>query len=473
MFIEELQNNNYTTNTKGGLYYNTSYNANLDLFSMVLRFKDENEIKRIFKHAYIENKELTTANILYNLDIRGGKGERRAFKELFKNLCFRNKELALKVMNYIPKLGRYDYLLEAFKTPLWDDAVALIKMQLESDIKSDNPSLLAKWMPSLRTHNTNNYVAKVLCKALGYEEKEYRKVLSTLRTNINIVEKNLTTSNYGNIDYSKVPSKAMNKYLNVFTQKDSDRYQEYLEAVRSGESKINAGVLAPYDIIKSIFKGRNSNALNEMWNAQKDYVNGIEKNVLVVADVSGSMMSYNMLPLSSSIGLAIYLAERNKGIFHNKFLNFSSNPTFQEIKGETIFEKVDSLDMANWNMNTDIDKAMELILTASTKSKKEECPSHLVIISDMEFDACTNKKTNFQNWKDKYAEAGLEMPKIVFWNVAGNSAGLPVTKNENDVSMISGFSPAIFKGILNIEKYNPVDVMLEVLNPYLKMVNEG
>ena len=62
------------------------------------------------------------------------------------------------------------------------------------------------------------------------------------------------------------------------------------------------------------------------------------------------------------------------------------------------------------------------------------------------------------------------MPKIVFWNVAGYVNGVPVTKNENDVIMVSGFSSTIFKGIFDIENYNPVDAMLEILEPYLQMI---
>ena len=49
MFIEELQNRSYKLNTKGGFYYGTTFNANLDLFCMkpllviLLRLRDKRQ----------------------------------------------------------------------------------------------------------------------------------------------------------------------------------------------------------------------------------------------------------------------------------------------------------------------------------------------------------------------------------------------------------------------------------------------
>ena len=87
MFKEILENENLSTNTKGGLYYHTTYNANLDLFTLGTRFKDANKLINLFDMAYNEDKTTALAILLYNLDIRNGKGERRVFKILFNHLC--------------------------------------------------------------------------------------------------------------------------------------------------------------------------------------------------------------------------------------------------------------------------------------------------------------------------------------------------------------------------------------------------
>lgn len=71
----------------------------------------------------------------------------------------------------------------------------------------------------------------------------------------------------------------------------------------------------------------------------KDILQGCDTNVLVMADTSGSMFAYNAIPYATSIGLALYTAERNTGIFKNHFLTFSSQPYLCEVKGKTIREK--------------------------------------------------------------------------------------------------------------------------------------
>lgn len=471
MFIEELQNGCYKKNSKGGLYYGTTFDANLDCFAMASRFMDQSKLTSLFNKAYNENKEVLAANILYFLDIRNGKGERHIFKTFFYLMCYKDTLLAKKILYQIPELGRYDYIFTAFDTPIQKEAFFLVKRQLEEDIKSENPSLLAKWMPSLRTHNKTNSFAQQLAKMLGYSEREYRKILSSLRSKIDIVEKRITNSDFTFI-YESVPAKAMKKYNSLFMNKDYERFSEYLNLVSQGKASIKTTAVNPYEIIRALDFGQgNPKLLNQMWNNLQNYFDGNHSNVLVMADTSGSMRAFNSIPMHASLGLAMYAATKNKGLFHNVFLNFSSEPSFQELSGNTLEEMMDSIDYYNFDMSTNIDAAIELILNASKKSK-EDCPSHLVIISDMEFDSCTSNKTNFQHWKELYQENGLEMPKIIFWNVALDTRGIPITKNEQDVALVSGFSPTVFKGLFDLENYNPTSLMLEILKPYLEILKK-
>ena len=60
-------------------------------------------------------------------------------------------------------------------------------------------------------------------------------------------------------------------------------------------------------------------ALEAQWRQQPDYVEP-GTNALVIADTSGSMIGR---PMETAIGLAIYFAERNRGILHNHFIIFS------------------------------------------------------------------------------------------------------------------------------------------------------
>ncbi len=62
------------------------------------------------------------------------------------------------------------------------------------------------------------------------------------------------------------------------------------------------------------------------------------------------------------------------------------------------------------------------------------------------------------------------MPQIIFWNVAGSNAGVPATKHEKDVMMVSGFSTAILDKLLDLENFTPIDGMMTKLEKYLKLL---
>lgn len=477
--IESMQKQNITINTKGGKYYSSTYNANLDLFCNISRYNSEKEILVTFKKALDEDETLALANLLYTLDIRNGKGERRIFKICFNFLCKKNPELALKILPFIKELGRYDYILVGMNTPIEDKVIEIIKNQLEEDKNSEFPSLLAKWLPSLRTHKKNNKEAKILCKRLGITEKEYRKLLSKLRSKINIVEKNIT--NKENIDFKTVPTKAMLKYRHCFKEKYTEEYQKYLENLVNKKTKINTTGLFAYEIISKLinFYGHviniteeDSKLFDEMWKNQKDILKDNNSNILVVADTSGSMTYPNKLPLANSLGLAIYLAEKNKGIFKDYFITFSDNPKLQKITGNTIAEKVSNIESIV--ASTDIDKVFTLILNAlkDNKTNKNECPSHIIIISDMEFDqgVLSDNGTNFSGWQKAFKDAGYNLPTIIFWNVVAETNGVPATIYDKNVLMINGFSTNLLDNLFNLENYTPVDAMISTLEKYVRML---
>ena len=475
--LNGIKKNSTITNTKGSLYYASTYDSNLDVFTKISRYNTDEEIIRLFNNALNENEELALANLLYILDIRKGKGERRIFKTIFKDLCINNPKCAKRILPFIGELGRYDYVLVGLDTKINNEVIALIKEQLDVDLNSNHPSLLAKWLPSHRTHNKDNIMAKKVMSALSMSEKEYRKMLANLRGKLNIVEKNLTDKNYDKIDFKEIPTKAMLKYTNVYKNKMASKYSEYKNQVKNGISKINTEGLFAYEIIRKLLCGEqvDEELYDLMWNNQKDILNGCKTNVLVMADTSGSMTCYGGIPYATSIGLALYTAERNTGIFKNHFITFSETPSLCEVKGKTIREKVDNIEIIV--ANTNIDKVFELILNTAKENnlKEEDLPSHLLIISNMEFDegVYTKNGTNFEGWKQAFATEGYKLPTIIFWNVACFTKGIPVTKFDNDVAMISGFSTNILENILTLEHYTPSNIMLEKLSIYLEMLESS
>ena len=495
----------------------STLNFNLDMFAYSSRDpkQDYEKNKNRFKNALIENDKTALANLLYTLDIRNGKGERALFKSYFSALIEMNKDCAIQILPYIPELGRWDYVFEGIGTEIEETIYELVRAYFMMDIKNYNEnkpvSLLAKWLPSIKTHNKKNYFAVKLAKKLNLTEKEYRKILSKLRDSLNIVEKHITNKEYEKIEYISVPSKAMVKYKNLFFTKDEVRFKEFIEELKDSkkakydnlfmndfakmylDNLMKIGINYFYErtikeacrllfnnfflkdleensqILLQNFKNE-KNLINTMWKKQSKIE--FDKNVLVIADTSGSMEG---TPFETAISLAIYISQNNKSEeWRNKFIIFSSDCI--EYSYDKDAEFTDIIDEIPFIVaNTNIDKVFKKILNDSVEKNLPQL-DEVIIISDMEFDAVQDRKdmSNFKYWKSEFAKHNYELPKIIFWNVAKNVGSFPVTKLDYGTCLVSGYSKNILKSIIDIENFDPIDIMLKTLEEknYFKMVKE-
>ena len=175
---------------------------------------------------------------------------------------------------------------------------------------------------------------------------------------------------------------------------------------------------------------------------------------------------YDPKPAAVALSLGIYFAERNTGAFANHFITFSQTPQLVEIKGADIAEKVRYCRGFNEVANTNIEAVFHLILQTAVKNSvpQNELPSKIIIISDMEFDWCTENAslTNFENAKRKFEDCGYKLPDVVFWNVDSRNRQQPVTKNEQGAVLVSGFTPRMFSMVAG-GTMNPYAFMLEVI----------
>jgi hypothetical protein len=356
-----------------------------------------------------------------------------------------------------------------------DEVINFITTQLKKDsegaIENKKISLLAKWMPSINTSSKQKVaLAYKFAKALGVSAKEYRKALSALREKIGVLEQKLSAGKFGDINYEAVPSKASLIYRKAFNKRDGERYRAYLGAVEKGEKKINASVVYPYEIIRPIetvygnIDPTEARTLDAQWKNQPDWLKDNPHKGIAVVDTSGSMSGN---PILVSVSLGIYFAERNTGPFKDAFITFSTSPSLQFIKGQTIAEKVRGLSRDGWNMSTNIQAVFDLILSTAVKNKisQSDMVDSVYIISDMQFNAAGgNSFTNHEVIKQKYANVGYKMPKLVYWNVNSTNTDSPVTINEQGVCLVSGCSPSILKSVLSAKQFTPIDIMMETLN---------
>ena len=496
----------------------STLNFNLDMFAYSSRYYKQNyeKNKNRFKNALIENDNIALANLLYTLDIRNGKGERALFKSYFSALIEINKYYAIQILPYISELGRWDYVFEGIGTEIEEAVYDFVRAYLMMDIENYNEnkpiSLLAKWLPSIKTHNKKNYFAIKLAKKLNLTEKEYRKILSKLRDRLNIVEKHITNKEYEKINYISVPSKAMVKYRNLFFAKDEVRFKEFIEELKASKKpkydnlfmndfvkmyldnlrKVGVNYLCGKTIkesykksISNLIKGLSPRELEEKQillqnlNNEKNLINAMwkkqtkiefNKNVLVIADTSSSMKG---IPFETAVSLAIYISQNNKSEqWRNRFIIFSTNCIKYSYNKNAEF--TDILDEIPFIVeNTNIDKVFKKILNDSVEKKLPQL-DEVIIISDMEFDMVQNKNdmSNFKYWKSEFAKYNYELPKIIFWNVARDVESFPVTKLDYGTCLVSGYSKNILKSIIDIDEFNPIDVMLKTLEEknYFEMV---
>ena len=482
MFLEDLRKEENLTYTENGALTNRSTNSYcLDLFATIgaLRNAEDNEIISRFIKAYTEDNNMAMKILFFARDIRGGLGERRVFRSIWKWLSLHEAESVRKNITNVPEYGRFDDLLSLLGGPCEKDMLSFIKEQLDKDLAAlkigESVSLLAKWLPSVNTSNKDSVkTAKKLAKALGFSDTEYRKVLVSLRAEIKLMENYLREKDYS-FSYEKQPSKALYKYRLAFLRNDRERYYAFLEKAETNPSVMNTGTLTPYDVVAPIInKDKERVAISKWdrrsmditWKALPDYTGA--ENALAVVDGSASMYWYGeYIPAAVAQSLGIYFAEHNKGCFHNHFITFSENPRLIEVKGKDIVEKLRYCMSFNECANTDLQRTFDLILNTAiqNKAKQEEIPEKLYIISDMEFDGCVENAeiTNFECAKKKFAKYGYKLPQIVFWNVESRNLQQPVTKNEQGVALVSGASPQIFS-MLSEGILDPYSFMLETLS---------
>jgi hypothetical protein len=359
--INAIQNKqNVTTTENGAATLISSLKCTVDFFGLggALRTRSDEDVISLFSKAFAEDPLVAVKTLFFIRDCRSGAGERKTFRTIFNWLSKEYPEVVVKNLQNVVEFGRWDDLYSTRGTNIWKNHV--LPMIQNEWFKGGTPSLAWKWFPSNNTSSKETRtIAEEIRSFLGISPRTYRKTLSEKRAILDIVERKMCSNNWDNINYKGVPSKAALNYKDAFDKHDHDRYQQYISDVKAGKTTINSGTLYPYDIVEKCFAGDDSTTLDVLWNSLPDYTNGDSSNGMVVCDVSQSMAGR---PMAVSISLAMYISERNNGLFKDHFITFSENPKLQKVVGNNIREKVSNLQRADWGMSTDLEAVFNLIL---------------------------------------------------------------------------------------------------------------
>lgn len=480
----------------GATAFSTTGNACVDLFAEIGALRNGGDYhSRLFtmiERAYAENPLLLAKILFYARDVRGGLGEREVFRTAIYYCAHAHPEIVKENLIAIPEFGRWDDLFALIGTPLEKNMWEFIRWKFEEDEKAlrgeskSKVSLLAKWMPSADTSSKETRALAYLCASnLDMTVYEYKRRVRALRRHLNLLETKMSSKKWGEIDYSSVPSQAHLRHTKAFLRNDNARYTEFINNVDAGKKEMKTATLYPYEIVERL-KYKTEFALNRLGYFEHEYVPDVEankpleamwknlpnyvkdSNIIIMADTSGSMTGR---PMNISTSLAIYFAERNKGVFGGLYMTFDSNPRLITIdQGKSLLDRYLQLREGPWGGSTNLYGAFNLLLDVAVKSKakSEDMPKSLVVITDMEINSGGDDhkmwNTIVDDMREKYAQAGYELPNIIFWNVASRHETYLARCDYKGVQLVSGSSPSVFEAVIGFTNgMTPIECVEKIL----------
>ncbi len=328
---------------------------------------------------------------------------------------------------------------------------------------------------------------------MKYANRQYRKLLSTLRGQLDIVERKMASKRWREIQPTNVPGVANKKYRKALTNKplkptqgvpapddptqmvrslDEDRvlcaahFDEAIQATIRGDEgakRIKGSSNEPHTITKQYMSSAELDPMLEaQWIDMRKTLaeNGNFQAGLCMVDVSGSMGG---LPMEVSIALGILLSQLLPAPWTNRFLTFDSVPQWHDISAcTTLREAVRSTMAAPWGGSTDFALALNLILQEAVAAgvPNDLMPRVLFVFSDMQFNQAvrSGQQGNLESTvfnhagndvRQKFRDAGYEPPHIVFWNLrAGGAPNFQAEADTPGVSMVSGYSQQLMKDFM-------------------------
>ncbi|KAF5388840.1 hypothetical protein D9757_005607 [Collybiopsis confluens] len=363
-------------------------------------------------------------------------------------------------------------------------AISLLLHHSRSSIPRPFPKALSTFDGS-QAESTNPY--------LILRSYYHRWVLVPLRSLLLVPETLMSANKWSTIRYNRVPSLSMKSNMEHFFKHDPDRFQQYLVDVESGKKTISGATLLPHQIVTEVVKLHNDlqadtikskypklaemrkeravpqlRVLDGQWKSLIDRLkqSGTLDSSLAICDVSGSMGSLSgsnsrhPSPIAPAIALSLVLAQLVKPPFNQAFITFSADPQIVTLNPElSLAETIETMQNSAWGMNTDFNAIfLKLLLPLAVKIKvpKEEMIKQLFVFSDMQFDEASGQeymdwKTNHDVIAEAYAGAGYDMPKIIYWDLAGNGT-MEVTAEREGVAMMNGFSASMLKVFMGEEE---------------------
>jgi len=392
-------------------------------------------------------------------------------------------------------------------------AIKLLNSQLKEDSTAEQPSLAAKWTPREKSSHAKLFVKlaldyypeyidsaktpEMVKRAETKAKMDYRKLISSLNKKLDTVQIKQCALTWSEIDPCKQTSITMHKQKRAFLNKTkkgeqrtfledrivcATKFEEFASKAERGEVEIKGKRIGLNDFTQEALKlitnyqegSSEAQILNAQWINSSQQTGKLGKMVAMV-DVSGSM---NGDPLHAAIALGLRIAE--KSLLGKRVLTFSASPQWVNLDGcDNFVSMVKLVQRADWGMNTNFYKALDMILDAIVQNNlmpEDVEDMVLTILSDMQIDTADSSYGSMISViEQKYAEAGMRLhkkpfkaPHILFWNLRSTS-GFPALSLQKNASMMSGFSAALLnlfceEGLEALQSCTPWSMFLKGVN---------
>lgn len=489
--------------------------------------------------------------VLHTRDVESGKGEYSIGRELIRQWYRIYPTEALQMIKYyvtpIPQVTG-DGVKQTHPYGSWKDIkflwrvfggercppevlgfmIRLVNGQLRSDMKSDNPSLVARWVSRENASKKDAVPFKPFYRALAEDyfsnyiatartpesrEKAQRKcyqhyrqqVLVPLNEKLRTPQMKQCARQWADIDYKNdVTSITMRKQTRAFMYQNKDgttrgddpdrvqaaaNFEEFVNsAVEKGETikgkRVGFDVIArdawslagrqQYDSVAST----EVNVQDLQWESMLERLGDLGDMVPMI-DLSGSMSGD---PMNAAMGIGLAVASKSN--IGRCAMTFSNNPTWMNFEGcNKLSEMMSKMYQFrnDWGGSTNFTAALKLILDKCVQLKlpaAEVANIKLLILSDMQINDYGNEKvtdTMWDNISQRYAEAGRKAigepykpGHIIFWNLR-HTGGFPTLSTTENTTMFAGFSPVLLnefaqKGLEALQSETPFNQLQQQLS---------
>lgn len=425
-------------------------------FLQIQRGMSKETLYTLLDDCWHEDSIQTVKLLFYIRDIHEGQGERLLFREGLEWL--RNKDLLLfnKVLVWVPFYGRWDDVLffpegiQLMATQLKKDQQTLELMNNKKEDKDDNfndnsnnnndsnmyISLAAKWMPTEnhRLDKQHKFVKK-LCRAMNVSRKIYRtKYQVPLRKHLQVVERHMCNNEWEQIEFSRVPQRAMELLSRAFHRHVPEKFQEYLSGTcptATTTTTTNAVTDNTFDVFLP-HSYTTTNMIHKLSNLIMEK-NQIEWNTFIneYQSHSNTRALENCIPVLSTdlkdskflnFATGITLLSTELQSFKHFFIDnecfyapdiTSQFPTYVSTCVSKLVNQNTTTETSSIDIESLFDKLLQEILLVD--KYHDSCPKYILIMTRQ---GMTNIDENIiQKYKLLYQDCGLQLPTCVYWKL--------------------------------------------------------